>query len=136
MTGQVVIIHNIDHARAAAAAAAELSVPVTLRSAPGAAGYLGPQVFRSMIEQAVAEYPDAKVQSILDCGNDPGLALAALRHGVTCVAIAADRDVLDRIADIAGQSDATLDNSNGPALDLAEANDAAGAVHRWLTANG
>ncbi len=135
MTGQVVIIHNMSHARVAAAAAVELAVPVTLRSAPGAAGYLGAQVFRSMIELATAEYPKAKVQSILDCGDDPGLALAALRHGVACIAIAADQEVLARIADIAAQSDAAIDNSDGPTLDLAEADDTFAAVYKWLTVN-
>jgi len=135
MTAQVVIVHNIDHARVAAAAAVELSVPVTLRSAPGAAGYLGPQVFQSMIEQAAAEYPNAEVQSILDCGDDPGLALAALRHGIACFAVTADSETLARISDIAAQSEAILDNSRGPALDLAESDDASAAVRKWLAAD-
>ena len=37
MRGRAIIVHSLDHAKAALSAAAELGVPVTLLSAPGAA---------------------------------------------------------------------------------------------------
>ncbi len=41
MTARVNVFHSLDHARAALAAAPQLGVPVTLRSAPVAVAYAG-----------------------------------------------------------------------------------------------
>ena len=52
MNERPIIVHSLEDAEAALAAAADLGVPVTLRSAPGAARYLGATVFRDMISEA------------------------------------------------------------------------------------
>ena len=77
-----IVIHSLDHARAALAAAAALGVPVTLASAPDAALQAGPAWFKAVIEAACEDHPKAAVTAILDCGDAPGAVMAALRLGL------------------------------------------------------
>ena len=52
MSRRVILFNSLDHARAAAAAARELDVPLTLRSAPGAAAYAGVGFLKAAVDQA------------------------------------------------------------------------------------
>lgn len=132
MTGHAVIVHSLDHARAALAAADGLGAAVTLRSAPGAAAYLGASVFRDMMAEAALAFPDVPHTAVLDCGNDPGLALNALRHGIKALRLDAPWDVRRRVADIAAQTGAVLDEDLGPTLDLLAVANPEAACHAWL----
>jgi hypothetical protein len=78
-----IVIHSLDHARAALAAAAACDTGVILSSAPGAALQAGPGWFKSVIEQASEAHRHVAVTAILDCGDQPGAAMAALRLGIT-----------------------------------------------------
>jgi hypothetical protein len=55
--------------------------PVTLLSAAGAALFMGPALWRSLMREARAAHPDVNAPDILDCADATGLALAALRLG-------------------------------------------------------
>ncbi len=77
-----IVIHSLDHAKAALAAAAALNRPVTLASARGAGSQAGPAWFKAMIDQARASRPDVAVTAILDCGDEAGAVMAALRIGL------------------------------------------------------
>jgi hypothetical protein len=77
-----IVIHSLNHARTALAAAAACGKEVTLASAPGAALQAGAGWFKSVIEQARAAYPQVAVTAILDCSDQPGAAMAALRLGL------------------------------------------------------
>ena len=77
-----IVIHSLDHARAALAAAAACGKEVTLASALGAALQAGPGWFKAVIEQASAAYPQVAVTAILDCGDQSGAVMAALRLGL------------------------------------------------------
>jgi hypothetical protein len=78
-----IIVHSLAHALAALAAAQTLNRPVTVASAPGAALQVGPGWFKAVVDQARATYPDVAVTAILDCGDQPGAVMAALRIGLT-----------------------------------------------------
>jgi hypothetical protein len=78
-----IVIHSLDHARAALAAAAACGREVTLASAPAAALQAGPGWFKAVIEEAREAYPQVTVTAILDCSDQPGAAMAALRLGLT-----------------------------------------------------
>ncbi len=135
MSPRTVIVHTPNHARTALGAAAELGIPIHLRSAPGAAAYIGAAVFREMIAAAATVFPAANFTAVLDCGDQPGLALNALRRGIKAVRIDVSPDVAERIADIAAQSDAIVDTSDGPALDLLDVEDPETALRTWLSAD-
>ena len=131
--GGAVIVHNLEHARAALSAADELGVAVTLLSPPAAAAYLGAAVFRHMIAEAARGHPGLDYRAVLDCGADPGLALGALREGIQAVRLLAAEEVRAKVADIAAQSGAALDETTGPALDLAAVDDPKEALRAWLS---
>lgn len=109
---QQVVIHGIAHARAACQAAmeGERRSPITLElwSAKSAAGSLGPAWFGNIIDLVQGEFPELKITGVLDCGDAPGNALAALRHGIDCIHVAARPVVLAKITAIAQQTKADV----------------------------
>ncbi len=132
MKAPAVIVHNLEHARAALKAAGALGVPVVLISAPMAAAYAGAAYFLEITARAMEEYPNAKAACVLDCGSEPGLALGALRMGCKAVRFTGPAAVRKKIADIAAQMGAESDNRAYRALDLLAAEDAYGACVAWL----
>jgi hypothetical protein len=141
-----VMIHDLVQARQALAAARRNGRPVHLFSAPGAGAYLGPALFKQIIDQARAAEPAARAFSCLDCAGEPGTALCAIRHGVEAVSLTARPDVLApdvlapdvlapdvlaKVADAARQAGAELIPYPAAALDMAD-HDAAARLDAWI----
>ena len=76
-----IIIHGIEDLRAALKAAASLNRALTVLSIPGAAGSAGAPWFHALIQAGSAEFPQVALTGVLDCADQPGHALAALRTG-------------------------------------------------------
>jgi hypothetical protein len=133
-TARAVIIHSIEHARAAMEAASALEVPVTLMSAPGAAAYVGVRWFLSVVARARGEYPGVPVTAVLDCGDEPGRALGALREGCEAIRFTGPARVAAKVGAIADQYGATLyrEKDAGPALDLWGEADPQASCRKWL----
>jgi hypothetical protein len=131
-----IVVHSFEQARAAVAAAAELSVPVTLVSAAGAGGYAGPLWFKALIEAAQHGHPEAAVAAVLDCADEAGTALAALRAGVKQVRFTGPEPVRLRIAEIAAALGAAIESDPvAGALDLLDQRDPKGAALAFLAGN-
>jgi len=82
----VVAIASAAEAEAVLRAAPERGL--VLLSPPGAAGWLGWPVFAAWIARARAAVPEAEPpRALLDAGDGPGFALAALRAGAREVAL-------------------------------------------------
>lgn len=124
-----IVVHSLDQARAALAAAAALGAPVVLQSAPAAAGYLGPAGFLALVRLA-----GGGVDAVVDCGAAPGHALAALRAGARHVSVTAAPAVMDKLSDMARQYGAVVAPPE-PALDLEALPEAAwvAACRDWLS---
>jgi hypothetical protein len=129
---RAVVIHELAHARAALAAAAELGVAVALWSAPGAAAYAGAGWFAAVIRLAAGEQADDAVVAVLDCADRADLVQAAWRQGVRHVCFRGRSDVAERLAAIARHYGATLHRKRPPALDLQGCNDSLAACRDWL----
>jgi hypothetical protein len=92
-----VIVHHLAQAKAVLNVARELDLTVQLRSSPGAAAYAGVGFLRAL--------GDAAGQAlIIDCDDDPGLAMAALRSGSKQLLFAGSSDLLRRVKQIAARS--------------------------------
>ncbi|MDA0785505.1 MAG: hypothetical protein O3B37_04360 [Proteobacteria bacterium] len=118
-----IIVHEIGHALAALTAAHAHNRSLVILSATGAVRSAGAGWWRELVMQAGDSNPDQNAEWILDCADEPGMALAALREGVGTVALDADEPVWSRVAQIADQHDARVirvDRSG--ALDLAGSN--------------
>ena len=94
---------------------------------------------KEIVEQAKAKYKRASVRAIFDCGEDVGMALRALRHGVKLIRIKASRETLKKISTIATKLQAQIDLpqstlSEGTlcSLNLLDLDDAEGAIKNWL----
>ncbi len=130
----VIVFHNLDHARAALAAALEADVAITLRSAPGAVAYAGAGYLKAIAEGAAKDYPDAGATWVIDCGADAGTALGALRIGWKCLRFSGPDSRREKLADIAGQQGAALvdETPDEAVLDLLDDRDPAAACREFL----
>ena len=124
-----VVIHDLEQARAGLAVAAELGCAIELRSAPGAAAYAGVGYLKALGEAAGCEL-------LIDCGDDPGIVMAALRTGCRKLVFAGRADTTERLAEMAAQSGATLvrEDIAVDRLELSAEDDAARACRAWLRA--
>ncbi|HEX3415631.1 MAG TPA: hypothetical protein VHT21_04380 [Stellaceae bacterium] len=94
--------------------------PVVLVSAPDAGGYVGPGWFKALAGAREA-VPDARCSSLLDCGENVGAALAAIRAEVEGVIFIGRPDAAHRLADIARQHGVRFETKRpADALDLVE----------------
>ena len=97
-------------------AASVVSQPILLLSAPRAAETVGPSWFQAVVEEGRTEFPNLIIRAMLDCGDSPGYALAALRHGIKYICF--DGHTADKIADISNHFNAKLFRSRPESLDL------------------
>jgi acyl-CoA reductase-like NAD-dependent aldehyde dehydrogenase len=115
----VIVIHSLAHAVGVLQAASRANRPVVLLSAPEAGIYAGPGWFRALVAAARAAAPEARFSTILDCGDQAGAALAAIRAQVEAVVFTGRPDVAHRLADIARQHGVRLETTApAAALDL------------------
>jgi hypothetical protein len=92
-----------------------------LASAPEAGGYAGPGWFGSVVAAARKAVPEARFAALLDCGDNVGAALAAIRSQVEGLVFTGRADVACRLADIARQHGVRFETARPVAsLDLGE----------------
>ncbi len=111
---RAVIFHSLADASAAVAAAG--GRPLILLSAPGAAGYAGPDYLKAIADEALAGSRGA--DAVIDCGNEAGVAMAALRGGWKWLVFRGRADVRAKLADMAAQMGARIDTAVPDAADL------------------
>jgi len=107
---------------------------LTLFSARGAAAYLGPGYFSAMIDAAFDAAPKIDVRAILDCGDAPGYALAALRLGQKHICIddlpAKSRSAVSSVAKKSGAT--VIGRASFLCFDLYGCDDPKTTARRWL----
>jgi hypothetical protein len=94
-------------------------LPLTLLSAPGAAVFAGPGWWVALMDLARARYPALVAADLLDCGDAPGLALAALRLGQRALILDPACPAFPAVAATAAGLHAQVVGVRPPALDLA-----------------
>lgn len=71
---------------------------------------------------------------MLDCGDSPGLALAAFRRSVETVRFTGTPAMREKLDAIAASTGARVETDAAPALDLAGEEDPEAACRAWLAA--
>ena len=132
MTGRAIIVHSLEHARAALEAAQELDVAVTLATAADASAYLGPAWLPQAAALAGEEFPDADFDLLLDCGERAGDVMAALREGVPSVLFRGPEAVARKLESMAAGYGARLVRDMPECLDLLDRDDTLEACRDWL----
>jgi hypothetical protein len=122
-----VVVHDRAQAEAALAAVAELGCAIWLRSAPGAAGYAGVGYLKALSDALGHEI-------VVDCGEDAGLAMAALRTGCRRLAFSGPAAVSQRLAEMAAELGAWYrhEAQAPPVLCLSPDDDARTRCRAWL----
>jgi len=130
--GGRIVVHSLDQARAALAAASSLKRKVVLASAPGAGGYAGPAWFKALAALAHASYPESRMEAVLDCGADSGVALAALRMGFKRVGFSGGEAARAKLGEIARALGAAVESGGEDALDLRDGKNAEARCEAYL----
>ncbi len=125
-----ILVETLAQAGRAMAVARRLQRAVLLLTAPGAQASLGPAYLLEMMRQAGAD------RALIDCGQDAGTALLALRLGWRDLYLAGPQDTAARVAAIAKASGATFHDRLPPAFDLAACPPVDEPLVQWLTAHG
>ena len=133
MKEKAVIVHSLEDARTALAAAEAAGCGLVLASAPGAAGYAGVLWFRELLRAAQAERPGLRITGLLDCGDKPGLVLAALGQGIPALRFTGPRKVAARLAEICAAEGVELVTRPLRALDLGVEPSPEAACRDWLS---
>ncbi len=129
-----ILVHALDDALAALEAAGD--GPVTLASAPGAAGHAGVSWWAAVKFQATERFPRADAVFMLDCGDAPGHVLGALRGGLTDVIFTGGGQERAALAAMAALMQARLHDRPAEALDLRGVRDPVSACRDWLYGRG
>jgi hypothetical protein len=124
------VIHSLKHLRAVLAACGNR--PVIVLSGAGAGAYAGPSWFMAMIAHGFAEFPEARMTAILDCGDRAADAFAALNSGAKHVIFTGHPDAAERLRGIAAQVDASILAERPAAFDLLNVGDPDRAVRRYF----
>jgi len=115
------VIHSLAQATAALTSAARAGRFLVLGSAPDAGGYVGPGWFGAIVAAAREAVPEARFSALLDCGDNVGAALAAIRAEIEGVVFTGRSDVARRLSDIARQHGVRLElDRPANTLDLGE----------------
>jgi len=122
-----VVVHHRAQAEAALAVAAEVGRPIRLRSAPDAAAYAGVGYLKALGD-ALGH------QIVIDCGDDAGLVMAALRTGCRRLAFSGPAALSERLAAMAAQAGAWYRHeAQAPVLlSLLPEDDAWSRCRAWL----
>ena len=126
------VVHCLEHVEAALAAAPDGVPRLTLVSASGAGASLGPLAWLAMLRQSTKAFPQARFTAYLDCADEAGTALRALRAGVQHIRFTGRPEVTERLTGIAGQLGAEVVGEAFDGFDLLGQPDPCAACRAWL----
>jgi hypothetical protein len=130
-----IIVQGIEDLRAALKAASSLNRALTVLSIPGAAGSAGAPWFHALIQAGSAEFAQVALTGVLDCADQPGHALAALRAGCRDLMLLESVPAWPRVRAIADAAGARIHSSAGPTFNPRFFRDPIGACREWLAVN-
>lgn len=133
LPARAIIFHSLAHARAALTVAQETGAELCLMTAPDAARYAGPDHLKKICDLAFTGVEGGATDTLIDCGEDAGSAMAALRAGWKDIAFSGGAELAAKIADMAAQCGARLVETVPQALDLVDEADPEAACRRWLS---
>ena len=118
-----VVVHDLEQARAALAAASEAGREIHLLTPRGGGHYAGAPYYAEVFRQAALALPEAHCRATLDCGDDAALALEAIAAGWRSLVLSGHRQAVAKVAAVAEGHGAVLLRRRPAAADLADAAD-------------
>jgi hypothetical protein len=133
---RAILVHSLDQALDAAAAAEALGSRLVLRSASGAGGNAGVGWFAALAERVAAQHQGLEIRFVLDCADEAGTVQGAIRRGIGFIRFSGPAEVAARLAAIAAAQGAEIDADERPVLDLLDLPDPASRCRAWLSPSG
>lgn len=131
------IVADIDQALAVFAAAETAAQPLHIESPPGYGAFAGGGFWKALLDAAARAHPGATVDAVLDCGEEAGAALAAIRAGVPAIRCRLRGPARARLKALAARAGVGFAEGRRPAAcDITAAGDPARAVARELARRG
>mgnify|MGYP001805865361 CR=1 FL=1 len=112
-------VHSLGQLHAALGAAAALGLAVQIESPAACAITLGAVWFTALLAEGHAAYPEVRILPVLDCGDEPGRVLGALRLGLPVLRFNGPAETTARLAALARHQGAWLLGPAERVLDLA-----------------
>ena len=103
-----IVVQSFIEAKAAFQNAEESGEPLLLVSVSEAAASLGAKGFLELISAAAEGFPNVDYTAILDCGDQAGLAMNALRLGAKDISVDLPLEVRVKIEDMAAKMNARV----------------------------
>lgn len=125
-----VTVRTLEQARRTVAAARGRGCAVLLLTEPGAHAWHGPGYLKAMMDQAGA------ARAVIDCGDDAGAAMLALRLGWRELHMTGPADTVARIAAMTAAAGARFHARLPESLDLGALGPVDEPLERWLAAAG
>ena len=125
-----VTVRDLPGARRTVDAARRLGCAVLLLTEPGAHAWHGPGYLKAMLEQAGA------ARAVLDCGDDAGAAMLALRLGWRELHMTGPADTVARIVAMTAAAGSRFHAQLPESLDLGALGPVDEPLERWLVAAG
>jgi hypothetical protein len=94
-----ILFHTAEQAETALAAGAP-----NLVTTPGASAFAGPAYLAEAVAHARALHPKSRAEAWIDCGEDAGMVLRAIKAGWRHVVFAGRGPAMGRITDICAQA--------------------------------
>lgn len=107
-TARPVRINSMEDAETVIGAAKACAKPAWIVSAENGGAYAGGGWLKALWDQLREDFPGTEIRATLDCGDESGRVLAALRAGVKDILFTGDAETLNKLRDIAAEYDATL----------------------------
>jgi hypothetical protein len=125
--------HSFSHVDAALGAATGSKIGVALVTPPGGAATAGPEIYLEMYRQGHAHFPEAESNATIDCGDNAGIAMRALRCGWRNIVFTGDDDVQQKLQNMTDQLGGTLERSRPNTIDLIASRDPVWAIRQALS---
>ncbi|MBL27060.1 MAG: hypothetical protein CMM50_05850 [Rhodospirillaceae bacterium] len=128
-----VVLHHVEHVRAVSECLSVEGDAVDCITAPGAAAYAGVGYLKKMVTAGSAGRGQV-LDVVLDCGDDAGLVLGAVREEWSRIAFAGEPEVAEKLRAIASAKGCVLLPPPPLAgrLDLRDAAEPRVALRDWL----
>ena len=115
---KTVIIYNFKQICEAMKAASKTKKKICISSPYNAASYMGPFFFKELVKAAEKLFPKVNYFELLNCSNDVGLALKAIKYNIKNIEIECNQNITKKIKNICKKKGIGVNNIGKKRLDL------------------
>lgn len=129
-----IVIHSLDDAKVALQIASELGTSIALISGAAPSNFGGVGWFKAVVDEASKTYPNVSMTAILDCRDNAGDVMEALRAGIKHVCFTGSVETTAKLQSMANKMHGKIHSGFTAALDLRNTQSPTATCRKWLEA--